>query len=77
MTVSTHDSFRASGAHTPAVRTAIGHQLRADYLPILAEPLPAELKSLIAQFAATERSAEVSQSAIAQSYAAAVNRAKD
>jgi hypothetical protein len=77
MTISTHDSFRESGTHMPAVRTAIGHQLRADYLPILAEPLPAKLKSLIARFATTERSSEVSQSAIAQSYAAAVNRAKD
>jgi hypothetical protein len=49
----------------PAACTAIGHQLHADYLPILAEPLPAKLKRLIAQFAATERS-EVLQSPIAQ-----------
>jgi hypothetical protein len=35
-------------------------------LPILAEPLPAKLKSLIAQFATTERAAEVSQSAMGQ-----------
>jgi hypothetical protein len=37
--------------------TAIGHQLHADYLPIVAEPLPRELKDLIAHLAALEKHA--------------------
>ena len=53
--------------------TAIGHQLHAYHLPILAEPLPGELKDLVAQLVAlefrrqdsAERSIEIWQSAIA------------
>jgi hypothetical protein len=54
--------------------TAIGRQLRADYLPTVTKPLPSELKDLVAQLVAlesgkrrsTERSAEDLRSAIAQ-----------
>jgi hypothetical protein len=53
--------------------TAIGRRLHADYLPTLAQPLPSELKDLVAQLVAlefgkrgsTQRSVEVLQSAIA------------
>jgi hypothetical protein len=53
--------------------TAIGRRLHADYLPTLAQPLPGELKDLVAQLVAlefgkrgsTQRSVEVLQSAIA------------
>jgi hypothetical protein len=63
MTISMHASL-----------TAIGRRLHADYLPILAKPLPSELNDLVAQLVAleigkrgsTERSIEVLQSAIAQ-----------
>ena len=34
--------------------TAIGRQLHADYLPSLAEPLPNELKGLVARLVALE-----------------------
>ncbi len=34
---------------------AIGRQLHADYFPVLAEPLPSELKDLVAQLVALER----------------------
>jgi len=37
--------------------TAIGRQLHADYLPIVAEPLPRELKDLVAHPAALEKHA--------------------
>jgi hypothetical protein len=54
--------------------TAIGRHLHADYLPMLAQPLPSDLKDLVAQVAAleigkrrsTERSVEVLQFAVAQ-----------
>jgi hypothetical protein len=53
--------------------TAIGRRLHADYLPTLAQPLPSELKDLVAQLVAlefgkrgsTQRPVEVLQSAIA------------
>jgi hypothetical protein len=53
--------------------TAIGRRLHADYLPTLAQPLPGELKDLVAQLVAlefgkrgsTQRPVEVLQSAIA------------
>ena len=58
-----------------AAMTAIGRQLDADHLPTLAEPLPDELKDLVAQLVAleggkrgsTRRSIEAWQSAIGPS----------
>jgi hypothetical protein len=52
--------------------TAIGRRLHTDYLPTLAQPLPGELKDLVAQLVAlefgkrgsTQRSVEVLQSVI-------------
>jgi hypothetical protein len=35
-------------------RTAIGRLLQAEYVPMLSEPLPRELKHLIAQLVARE-----------------------
>jgi hypothetical protein len=54
--------------------TAIGRQLHHDYSPSLAEPLPNELKGLVARLVAldigkrgtTERSIDVLQFAVAQ-----------
>jgi hypothetical protein len=54
--------------------TAIGRRLHADYLPTLAQPLPSELKDLVAQLVAlefgkrgsTQRAVEVLQPAIAR-----------
>ena len=53
---------------------AIGRQLDANYLPTVADPLPSELKHLVAQLVAleagkrgsTERSVEILQPAVAQ-----------
>ena len=42
------------GALTNHTLTAIGHQLSAAYLPTVQEPLPSELKDLVAQLAAFE-----------------------
>jgi hypothetical protein len=39
------------------ISIAIGRQLHADYLPIMAEPLPRELKDLAAHLAALEKHA--------------------
>src|SRR5712671_5399309 len=52
MTISMHGSL-----------TWIGRQLHADYLPILAEPLPSELKRLVVRL---EQSIPVLQSAVAK-----------
>jgi hypothetical protein len=35
-------------------RTAVGHELRAQYLPTLAQPLPSGIKLLVAQLVALE-----------------------
>ena len=73
MPISIHASCRDSDARMYELCSAIGNRLHADYMPTLAEPLPRELKDLIAQLVAfeagkrgsTERSVEILQSSIA------------
>ncbi len=72
MTISTHASRRERCARMREASAAIGHQLHADYFPVLAEPLPNELEELVAQLVAlergtrglTERTVELWQSAV-------------
>jgi hypothetical protein len=42
--------------HMSEVCTAIGRQLQADYLPVLAAPIPGELQALVAQLVTLEAS---------------------
>jgi hypothetical protein len=54
MPISIHASCRDSDARMHELCSAIGNRLHADYMPTLAEPLPRELKDLIAQLVAFE-----------------------
>jgi hypothetical protein len=54
MPISIHPSSRKSDPRICELCSAIGDQLPASYLPALAEPLPRELKGLIAQLVELE-----------------------
>jgi hypothetical protein len=54
MATSRRALFRKRSAHMREVCTSIGCQFHAEYLPILTEPLPLELKALVARLAALE-----------------------
>src|SRR5438105_2433494 len=49
-----HIRENAMTVQTHASLSAIGNQLRADYFPVLSDPLPSELKDLFAQLVALE-----------------------
>jgi hypothetical protein len=67
--MSTRESAMKPSIHAPL--TAIGRQLQAEYSPTVGQPLPGELKDLLARLVAldagkrgpTERSVEVPQAA--------------
>ena len=62
MTKSTPVLSRESGACMREARAAIGRLLQAEYVPMLTEPLPRELKHLIAQLVAHDtRGGELSE----------------
>jgi len=60
MSISMHASRRERRARMREAEAAIGRQLHADYFPVLAEPLPDELKELVAQLVAIDRATRVS-----------------
>lgn len=58
MLTSTRVASRERHARMREARAAIGRLLHAEYVPMLTEPLPRELKHLIAQLVAREASRE-------------------
>jgi hypothetical protein len=56
MPISIHASCRDSDARMYELGSAIANRLHVDYMPALAEPLPRELKGLIARLVALEES---------------------
>ena len=73
MVLSIHVSSRERRARMHEARAAIGRLLHAEYVPMLTEPLPRELRHLIAQLVeretrggeSSEHSLEVLSSVIA------------